>query len=100
MFTLDLRLLQNLFLRDQAPRPRPTTRAHPAAMGTNVIAISCEGGAAEGATFELNAGVSTSFIRTFSSVLTVLTVLMVLLLTLLSFSLGFIFSNSSFVVSG
>lgn len=95
---LDLRLPQNLFLRDQTPMPRPTTRTHPAATGTSVIAMSCEGGAAEGETFELNAGPSTSFTWTFSSV-TVLTVLTVPPPTL-SLSLGFIFSISSFVVSG
>lgn len=92
----DLRLLQNLFLSDQAPMPRPTMRAHPAATGTKVIAMSCEGGTAEGATFELNAGPSTSFTWTLSSVM----VLTVPAPTLLSLSLGFVLSSSSFVVSG
>lgn len=46
--SLDFLLLHILFLSDQAPMPRPTTSAHPAATGTRVIAISCEGGAVEG----------------------------------------------------
>lgn len=59
--SLDFRFLQNLFLRDHAPIPRPTTSTHTAVTGTNVIAISWEGGASAGAIFELRGGPSTSF---------------------------------------
>lgn len=53
--------MQNLCLKDQAAMPALKIMAHPAATGTKVVAMSCEGGAAEGATLELNAGPSTSF---------------------------------------
>lgn len=91
----DLRLSQHLFFfRDHTPIPRPTTRAHPAATGTRVIVMSCEDGAMEGVTFELKAGPSTLFI----SILLSMTELRVLLSV--SLLLCFVFSSSSFVVSG
>lgn len=74
--------------------PRLTMRAHPAATGSRVIAMSCDGGAADGETFELNAGPSTSFTWTISSVTPSVTP------PTTSSSFGFVLSSSSLVVSG
>lgn len=83
--------MQNLCLRDQAAMPTLRIMAHPAATGTRVDAMSCEGGTVEGETLELNAGPSTSFETwTVSSVTSLSTTPF----------LSFVFSSSSFVVSG
>ena len=57
---LDFRLPQNLFRRNHAPMPNPTSNIQIAATGMKVIAMNCDCGASLGATFVLSVWPSTS----------------------------------------